>query len=372
MKIFAVLALILVAAFAGWSVYGPNASNDGAEKPAARSARSITVDVETVSFSRFVEAVEGLGTARANESVTITAKLTDTLRRVNFEDGQLVEAGTVLVELTNREEQALLDEARASLKDANAQLARINDLGSRGLAAESEVDQAVAAADGANARLNTVLARLQDRLVRAPFSGLLGFRQVSPGTLVTPTTPITTLDDVSVIKLDFTLPETQLSVLREGLPITAVSAAWGDQEFTGQVSSIGSRIDPITRAIEIRAVLDNSDGKIRPGMLMSVAVASNQRQALAVPQGALVSNGSVSYVYLLQADGTVKQTTVELGQRTFDRVEVLQGLEAGQQVVVAGVGNLRDGVSVTVLNTTRQDPARPSGPAAGSNSSGQF
>ncbi|MFK7957157.1 MAG: efflux RND transporter periplasmic adaptor subunit [Lysobacterales bacterium] len=365
MKIVVSLAVLLIAAFVGWRVLGPEVSEKSGGRPATFAGRSITVDVQTVSLNTFVEDVEGLGTARANESVTITAKLTDTLRRVNFEDGQLVEAGTVLVELTNREEQALLDEARAALKDANAQLARINDLGSRGLAAESEVDQAVAAADGAKARLNTVLARLQDRLVRAPFSGLLGFRQVSPGTLVTPTTPITTLDDVSIIKLDFTLPETQLSVLREDLPITARSAAWGDQAFTGHVSSIGSRIDPVTRAIEIRAVLDNSEGKIRPGMLMSVAVASNRRQALAVPQGALVSIGSQSYVYLLQEDQTVKRTPVELGQRTFDQVEVLRGLQAGQQVVIAGVGNLREGAKVSVRNASSDEPARAADSAAG-------
>ncbi len=350
MKTIIALAVAIAAAVAGWVLLGQSDGNraDVAQPAAPFAGRATVVGVTPVSFSTFVQDVEGLGTARANESVTITAKLTDTVRRINFEDGQMVEAGTVLVELTNSEEQSLLDEARASLNDANAQLARINDLGSRGLAAASEVDQVTANAQGAKARLNTVLARLQDRLIRAPFAGRLGFRQVSPGTLVTPTTAITTLDDVSVIKLDFTLPETQLSYLREDLPITARSAAWGDQTFTGHVSSIGSRIDPVTRAIEIRAVLDNSEGKIRPGMLMSVSVASNQRQALAVPQGALISAGSASYVFVVDSNNRVQRREVVPGQRTFELAEIIQGLVPGERVVTEGVGNVRDGAAVTI------------------------
>ncbi|MEM9183171.1 MAG: efflux RND transporter periplasmic adaptor subunit [Pseudomonadota bacterium] len=349
-RVVGTIACIAAVAAAGWWFYQSNSEDaevTGAPARARVSAAPV-VGVTPVGLLTFVQSVEGLGTARANESVTITAKLTDTVRRINFEDGQLVEEGAVLVELTNREQEALLAEARAALGDAEAQLKRINDLGARGLAAQSEVDQAVAAADGAQARLNTVLARLQDRLIRAPFPGLLGFRQVSPGSLVTPTTPITTLDDVSVIKLDFTLPETQLSFLEEGLSITARSAAWGDRTFSGEISSIGSRIDPVTRAIEVRAVLDNSDGLIRPGMLMSVAVASDEHQALAVNQGALVSIGNVTYVYVVDDADTVQRREVQLGLRTFDEAEVLKGLRPGERVVTEGVGNVRDGVKVTV------------------------
>ncbi|MEM7709148.1 MAG: efflux RND transporter periplasmic adaptor subunit [Pseudomonadota bacterium] len=359
-------AIVITAAIAagGWWFYQSNSALESGAAP-ARGRFNVTpvVGVTPVALQTFVQNVEGLGTARANESVTITAKLTDTVRRINFEDGQMVEAGTVLVELTNREQEALLAEARAALGDAEAQLKRINDLGARGLAAQSEVDQAVAAADGAKARLNTVLARLQDRLIRAPFAGLLGFRQVSPGSLVTPTTAITTLDDVSVIKLDFTLPETQLSFLQPGLSINARSAAWGDRAFTGKISSIGSRIDPVTRAVEVRAVMDNSDGLIRPGMLMSVAVASNEHRALAVGQGSLVSIGNVTYVYVVDDSDTAHRREVELGLRTFDEAEVLSGLRPGERVVTEGVGNMRDGIKVTVKGQGQARAPAVGGPA---------
>jgi membrane fusion protein (multidrug efflux system) len=136
------------------------------------------------------DAVEAIGTAQANESLVLTAKVTDTVRRVNFEDGQYVEADTVLIELTNEEEEALLDEARANLEDAENQLRRLEDLSRQGLSAESELDVARSRTAASAARLETVLARLRDRLILAPFSGLLGFRDVSPGTLVTPATAL--------------------------------------------------------------------------------------------------------------------------------------------------------------------------------------
>ena len=162
------------------------------------------------------DVVEALGTAQANESVTLTAKVTDTVRRVNFEDGDYVEAGTVLIELTNQEEEALLAEARANLDDAEAQLRRMDDLSGRGLTSASELDVARSRAGASRARLNSIVARLRDRLFQAPFSGLLGFRQVSPGTLLSPNTAITSIDDISVIKLDFTVPETFLGTMSPG------------------------------------------------------------------------------------------------------------------------------------------------------------
>ncbi|MEM9531172.1 MAG: efflux RND transporter periplasmic adaptor subunit [Pseudomonadota bacterium] len=350
---FAALVAAAVAAAAWWFL--------NLEEPSARSGgpgfdRAVSVAVATVKVQSFAREVEGLGTARANESVTLFAKLTDTVRRVNFEDGAFVEAGTVLAELTNQEEEALLAEARANLNDANSQLKRIQDLGKRGLAAESEVDQIDAAAKAAEARLNTVLARLQDRLIRAPFSGLLGFRQVSPGTLVTPTTPITTLDDISTIKLDFTVAETLLKFLKPGVPIQARSAAWGEQEFVGEISTVASRVDPVTRAVEVRALLDNSPGLLRPGMLMSVSVVTDQREAPAVALGSVVQLGEQSFVYLV-TDGQAERREVVLGQRTATSAEVLSGVGPGDAVVVRGVGRLRDGVKVTLIESP--PPATP-------------
>jgi membrane fusion protein (multidrug efflux system) len=153
--------------------------------------------------------------------------VTDRVRRVNFEDGAYVEAGTVLIELTNEEEEALLAEARANLVDAEKQR-RLEDLSIQGLSAESELDIARSRTAASAARLNTVVARLKDRLIQVPFTGLLGFRDVNRGTLVTSATAITTLDDISLMKLDFTVPETYLQVVETGAVIYARSASWPD------------------------------------------------------------------------------------------------------------------------------------------------
>ncbi|HLF11007.1 MAG TPA: efflux RND transporter periplasmic adaptor subunit [Gammaproteobacteria bacterium] len=307
------------------------------------------VVAERVARDQLYDTVEALGTAQANESVTISAKVTDTVRRVNFEDGDYVEAGAVLVELTNQEEEALLAEARANLDDAENQLRRLEDLSARGLAAVSELDVARSRAAASQARLNTVLARLRDRLIQAPFSGLLGFRQVSPGTLMTPNAPITSIDDISTIKLDFTVPETFLGTLTPGSKVVAQSASYPDREFEGVIRTVGSRVDPVTRAVTVRAHVENADRALRPGMLLTVGVIMAERVALVVPEGAVFQVQNRAYVYRL--DGQVaRQQQIEIGDRRFGIVEVLSGLDEGDLIVTEGIVKLRDGVPVRLAS----------------------
>jgi membrane fusion protein (multidrug efflux system) len=327
------------------------------------------VAVARVSRDSIFDAVEALGTAQANESVTLTAKVTDTVRRVNFEDGDYVEAGTVLIELTNQEEEAALAEARANLEDVESQLRRLEDLSSRGLTAASELDVARSRAAANRARLNSVVARLSDRLILAPFSGLLGFRQVSPGTLLSPNTPITSIDDISVIKLDFTVPETFLGTMTPGARIVAKSVSFPGREFEGTVRTVGSRVDPVTRAITVRALIENADRALRPGMLLTVEVVTAERQALVVPESAVFQVQNRAYVYLADGD-TARQQQIEVGGRRFGVVEVLSGLEEGDLVVVEGTIKLRDGAKMryegvdTAVSESSQGSAEPASASA--------
>jgi membrane fusion protein (multidrug efflux system) len=298
------------------------------------------------------DTIEALGTVTANESVTITAKLTDTVSQVRFEDGDLVEAGEVLVELTNREETALLAEAEANVVDARAQHRRLADLFKDGSVPESQVDEARARLLAAQARHESIMARLADRLIRAPFSGVTGFRQVSAGALLSPSTPITTLDDIATIKLDFTVPELLLADLAPGLAVSAVSAALGNRAFAGTVRTIGSRIDPVTRAVKVRALIDNPDLLLRPGMLLTVRLRSRSREALVIPDAALIQEGTTMSVFVV-TDGKATRRKIHVGQRSDDLAEVLDGLAAGDAVVTAGQLKLRDGMPV------QQKPAHP-------------
>jgi membrane fusion protein (multidrug efflux system) len=341
----------------------------GAGRPQAQPP---LVTVGRARRDSIYDVVEALGTAQANESVTLTAKVTDTVRRVNFEDGDYVEAGSVLIELTNQEEEALLAEARANLDDAESQLRRLEDLSARGLTSASELDVARSRAGASRARLNSIVARLRDRLIQAPFSGLLGFRQVSPGTLLSPNTPITSIDDISVIKLDFTVPETFIGAMAPGAQIVAKSVSFPDRKFEGTVRTVGSRVDPVTRAITVRAHIDNKDRSLRPGMLLTVEVVTAERAALVVPEGSVFQVQNRAYVYRVDGD-IVHQQQIEVGGRRFGVVEVLSGLNEGDPIVVEGIIKLREGARVrfqeaTITESTSSQGSVPPASTAGARS----
>lgn len=325
---------------------GPRASAGPPGGFGGRSQAPPLVAVSPVARQALYDTVESIGTAHANESLTVTAKVTDTVSAVDFDDGDYVEEGAVLVQLTNREEEALLAEARANLDDANAQLARVENLAKQGLISESDLDAAQSRADASQARLDTVLARLSDRLIRAPFSGVLGFREVSPGTLLQPNTPITTLDDISVIKLDFTVPETFLGAVTPGARVLASAASYPDREFEGVVRTVGSRVDPVTRAVQVRAFIPNEDRALRPGMLLTVRVVTAERSALAVPENAVYQIQDRAYVYVVDSDQIAHERQIETGDRRFGIVEVVGGLREGELIVTEGIVKLRDGMRV--------------------------
>lgn len=353
--------IIIIIALVGAAAAGTWYFNQGG-RPSGRPpfGGPVQVVMETVAPRDLTIVVEALGTARANESVTLTASLNETVRRVTFEDGDYVEKGAVLVELSSEEESAQLAEARANLDEARRQLVRLEDLDRQGIAATSDVDTARAAAEAAEARLNTVIARLDDRLIRAPFSGVLGFRQVSPGTMLMAGTAITTIDDVAQIKLDFTVPETALSLMQPGGRVVARSVSWDDREFVGVIRAVGSRVDPVTRAVVVRALIPNDDRALRPGMLLTVNVVTEERPALMVPERVIVQISDKAFVYAVDEESIARRRTVELGTRQAGDVEILSGLVPGDRIVSQGVIKLRDGTPVQPAG----EPAAPGGPPA--------
>jgi membrane fusion protein (multidrug efflux system) len=311
-----------------------------------RGGPPVTVTTTVMAPAEWRDSVQALGTARANESVTITAKVSETVQKVAFDSGDFVEAGQVLVDLTGQVQLAGLEEARAAYKEAEQQLKRAEELAAKHLIPGSQLDTQRATRDAARARMDQVRAQLSDRVITAPFDGVLGLRQISPGSLITPGASIATLDDVSLIKLDFSVPETLISALAVGQSVQARSAAFPDTPFTGTVRTIDSRVDPITRSVMVRTELPNPERKLRPGMLLSVEVEREPRTTLVLPELALVQIGRNSFVYKVGADASVSQVAVRLGARQRGRVEILEGLAAGDRVVVEGTVKLRVGAKV--------------------------
>ena len=359
MKTAIIILVAVGAAVGGYFFFNEQGGRPGGGRPPFGGP--VMVATEPAAREPLVKVIEALGTAKANESVTLTASLNETVRRVNFEDGDFVEAGTILVELSNEEEEAQLAEARANLDEALRQLARLKDLDEQGIAATSDVDEARAAAEAAEARLNSVIARLDDRLIRAPFSGMLGFREVSPGTLLMSGDAISTLDDVSQIKLDFTVPETVLNQMKPGGKIIARSASWGDREFAGIVRAVGSRVDPVTRAVVVRALIPNEDRALRPGMLLTVRVVTEEKLAFMVPERVVVQVGTKAFVYVVDDENVAHRQVVQLGTRQAGNVEIVSGVNEGDRIVTLGIIKLRDGAKVTFADegTTMANKGRP-------------
>ncbi len=317
----------------------------------------VTVTTVAVQPQAWTDTIEALGTAKANESVTLTAKITETVRKVNFSDGQTVAAGDVLVELTSGQQVAALAEAQATARDATRQFERQQDLVRQGTISRAVFDTAQATRDSNSARVEALRAQLADRVVTAPFSGVLGLRQISPGALVRPGDVITTLDDISVVKVDFSLPEVHLAAITPGQTVIARSPAFPERSFEGRVLSLDSRVGPVTRAFQVRAQIPNPDGALRGGMLLTVGVLRPEREALAVPEIALVQVGTEASVFKVGEDQRVAQVKVVPGARRRGVVEIREGLAAGDRIVVDGTVKLRDGTRVTEAAPAGTAPA---------------
>jgi membrane fusion protein (multidrug efflux system) len=308
-----------------------------------------SVVVAPVKQQSFPLAAEALGNARANESVDIRPKITATMTSISFEEGQNVVAGDVLVELDNLEPAADLAAAKATLVDSKARYERSRELFRTNVGSESQLLQDEAKMIADEAMVTVMEARLAYTIVRAPFDGRIGLRRVSVGSLVGPDTIITTIDDTATIKLDFDLPEVYLSRLQPGLTVKARSAAWPDELFSGTVASVDTRVDPISRTIKVRSLLQNDEGYLRPGMFLTVTLLNENVNALVIPEQALIPERNVQSVFVVGENEVAELRQVQIGRRRPGEVEILDGLEEGDRVIVDGTQKARDGQPVKIL-----------------------
>ena len=318
--------------------------------PALAGAAASVIAAEVVERP-FPIAIEGLGTARANEAIELRPQITEVVHAIHFEEGRQVRKGAVLVELDDAEAQAGVALARAELVESDGRYRRALELFETRAVSVSDLEQREARRDADRARLSAAQSRLADTRLRAPFSGRVGLRRVSPGSLVGPDTVITTLDDTDPIKLDFAVPETSLSLLERGLPVSARSAAWPDEKFEGKIDSIDTRVDPVSRTVRVRARIPNPDGRLRAGMFLSVLVEREDVRALMIPEQALVPEQSLQYVFVIDANDRIEKREIRIGRRRPGEVEVLDGLVAGERVVAEGTQKARDGEIVRVIET---------------------
>jgi len=305
------------------------------------------VVTEQVKRQHIVDEIEALGTARANESIEIQPRISSLIESFAFTEGQDVEAGDVLVHLEDNEIDAGLRLAEANLSESRSLYNRSKSLADTQAISASNLDQLLAQVRVDEASVEAARARLDNTVIRAPFSGRVGLRRVSPGSFVNTATIITTLDDISQIKLDFSVPETFLTVLSQGMNISAESLVYPDRIFEGIVASIDTRIDPISRAVQVRAILPNEEELLKPGMFMSVDLKRDRGEVVVAPEQAIVPEGGSQFVFVV-ANGVAEKRRVHLGRRIPGFVSIEAGLEAGESVITEGTHKVRDGSEVEV------------------------
>lgn len=307
--------------------------------------RVVSVKTTQIALAEFKDSVEAVGTSRANEQVFITSKYSDLVDEVLFQDGETVQKGDILVRLNSKEEGAKVKELQANLAESVAQLNRFQDLYKQKATSQSLVDQQEAKTKAISAQLLSAKIKLAEFTIKAPFSGMLGFREISLGALINVGDVITSLDDLSTIKVDFSIPERYLTTVSIGQRIEATNTAYKEKVFIGKISSIDARIDSVTRTLKVRAEIPNADHKLRAGMLLNLQVVRNVEQILQVPESAVIPIEDEHFIFIVEADKAVKKK-LEIGRRHRGFVEVVAGVEIGTEVVIEGALKLRDGTAV--------------------------
>jgi membrane fusion protein, multidrug efflux system len=338
-----IVGVLLIAAIL-WFAFGREAMTP---MLGARAERTVTVIAAHPQRKDFAQRVEALGTVRANESIDLTAKVAGRITAIKFREGQQVHAGDVLVELDSDEARADLAAAEAAAAESRSQFKRSQELFQTHALSEAQLDQLQATLLSNQAKVQAARSRLNDRIIAAPFAGRVGLRNISLGGLVSPGAVITTLDDTTVVKLDFSVPEVFLAQIKDGMKIQARTSAYDDLLFTGRVISIDTRVDPVSRAVTVRAQIDNHDGSLKPGMFMTVELVRPEGKALFIPEQAIVPEGENKYVFAVR-DGKAARVAVQIGRRRPGEVEVLQGLDETDQIIVEGTQKVREGIAVKV------------------------
>jgi membrane fusion protein (multidrug efflux system) len=327
----------------------PGKASADSKGPAKGPGGPAPVEVVELKPVRVLEAITAVGSLRSNESVVLRPEVSGRIAAIGFRDGQTVRRGQLLVGLDATLNEAEVAQAKAEFELARSNLKRTEDLASKNFVSSSAQDQAASSVQVAEARLKLAEARLAKMRIVAPFDGVVGIRNVSVGEYVKDGTELVNVEDIRTLKADFRLPERYLPQLKGGLPVELAADALPGAKYAGVVEAINPRVDASGRSLEVRARLDNTDGRLRPGMFARVRVLLGDRpNALMVPEEAVVPLGDDFFVYTV-ADGKAKRVRVKLGVRRDAQVELLEGVSAGERVVTAGIRVQRDGQPVRVI-----------------------
>ncbi|MFM5211822.1 efflux RND transporter periplasmic adaptor subunit [Aeromonas hydrophila] len=339
MRIWLVLACLSLLISAGW--YYRHSAPAGKPQP-----RQVNIRAQTVSQSLAEPSIKLVSKLAANRSVVISPEVTGRIVKIAVRSGQQVKQGDVLIALDAGKQQAELAEQSASVRDESRKLRDMRRLVARGAITTSELEGQEATVAQAQARADAAKYELSLRTLLAPFDGSVSLIDLSEGALVNSGDTLLHLDELAKLRLDLAVPERYLSLLRPGMAVTATSSAWPDQSFRGVLETLDSRVSNDTQNIKARVIIPNPDGQLRPGMLLNVELSLPPQKMTLIPAQSVEYVGEQRFVYRLEPNGKVKRVPVVLGDTHGEEVWVTEGLKVGDRIVVEGLVNLRDGVSV--------------------------
>lgn len=377
-----IIAVILLGLIVGGIVWF-NSFRAGmiAQFMAGRVPPPVPVTVQMVEPVTWTPGIDAIGTAVSARGVDLAIESGGLVRAVNFTSNDKVTEGQMLLQIDDDSERASLAAAEAALGVTQTESQRAETLTERGVGTANSVETALAQVESARAQVAQVRTALDAKTLTAPFDGVVGIPRVERGQYVTPGTVYATLQDLDQMYVDFTVPEQQIGALDLGRAIS-VSTEVADFQAEGRITGIEPQVDPRSRLVSVRAAVDNTNGGLFPGQFLRVRVALPEEQGvITVPQTAVISSlyGDSIYVVMPEGEGLkVNQAFVTLGRRSGDRIEVVAGIAAGDQIVTSGQNRLSNAASVVIDDTVQLSPAvtapaatPPAEPASGeANASG--
>ena len=356
------LGLLLLAGGGGYAWH--SLSSDGAGE-SQRQRPPSKVNVVTPVTDQVRDTVSAVGSLRAKDQIALTTEVSGRVVELNLSAGRQAERGELLLRLDDRQARADLQVAEATLADARRQLDRAQSLRANNSVSQSQVDELRTATDVAQAQLSAARTRVDNHRLVAPFSGVIGLNDISLGAYLAAGTEVATLDATAQMELGFAIPEKFLGQIRLGQAVHGQSPAFPDERFSGELVELGTRINELSRTLPVRALIENPEGKLRPGQFMAANLTLREREALIIPEQAVMTRGDETYVFVA-LDGSAKRVSVELGARSPGVVEVASGLTLEDQVVVTGQDRLSSGDRIQVVEDTAAIPDNRFASAQGS------
>lgn len=312
--------------------------------------RVVSVYSETVKYHQVAQSITLIGKLKSDQFVSISPEVTGKIKKINVTANQKVKEGELLFQLDESQAQAALLEAQAFFNDEKRKLKEYTQLIKKNAVTQSSVDTQSAQVDIAHARLSAAQTQLGFHRLMAPFSGTVGLIDFSRGKMVSAGDQLLTLDDLATMQLDLQVPEAYLSQLVTGMNVTASSQAWPDSVFNGKLIAVDTRVNADTLNLRVRLQFNNAENKLKPGMMMVADLTFPEMNKLIIPVQALEYSGTKRYVYLITKDNKVKRSEVTLGARIKNKVLIENGLAINDKIVVQGLVNLSDGLSIKEMS----------------------